>query len=127
MRAQTPEQCDELFGTYINSRDLDNLVALYEPRASLVNEDATMAHGTAAIRETMQGIFAAFPEAKITMNVVRVVHAGDDLAVLYNDWSAIGRAADGSPFTMEHKAMEIVRRQSDGTWRFAVDDPYARG
>jgi uncharacterized protein (TIGR02246 family) len=127
MRAQTPEQCDELFGTCVNSRDLDNLVALYEPRASLGNEDGTVAHGTAAIRETMRGIFAAFPEVKITMNVVRVVHAGDDLAVLYNDWTANGRAADGSPFAMEHKAMEIVRRQSDGTWLFAVDDPYARG
>jgi ketosteroid isomerase-like protein len=77
MPAQTPEQCDEL-GTYVNSRDLDNLVALYEPRASLGNEDGTVAHGTAAIRETMRGIFAAFPEVKITMNVVRVVHAGDD-------------------------------------------------
>jgi uncharacterized protein (TIGR02246 family) len=127
MPTQTPEQCDALFGTYINSRDLENLVALYEPQASLENEDGTAAQGSAAIRETMQGIFAAFPELKITMNVVRVVRAGDDLAVLYNDWSAIGRAADGSPFAMEHKAMEIVRRQSDGTWRFAVDDPYARG
>ena len=100
---------------------------LYEPRASLVNEDRTVAQGTAAIRETMQGIFAAFSEVKLTMNVMQVVHAGDDLAVLYNDWSASGKAADGSPFTMEHKAMEIVRRQSNGTWRFAVDDPYARG
>jgi hypothetical protein len=72
-------------------------------------------NGTAAIRETMHGTFAALPEAKITMNVVRAVRAGDDLAVLYNDWSAIGKAADGSPFAMEHKAMEIVRRQSDGT------------
>jgi uncharacterized protein (TIGR02246 family) len=127
MPAQTPEQCDELFGRYVNSRDLDNLVALYEAQASLMNEDGTAARGTPAIRETMQGLFAALPEAKITMNVVRVVRAGDDLAVLYNDWSAVGKTADGSPFAMKHKAMEIVRRQSDGTWRFAVDDPYARG
>jgi len=127
MPAQTPEQCDELFGKYFNAQDLDRLVALYEPQASLVNEDGIVAQGTRAIRETMQGVFAAFPQAKITINVVRVVHAGDDLAVLYNEWSASGKAADGSPFTMEHKAMEIVRRQSDGTWRFAVDDGYARG
>lgn len=32
-----------------------------------------------------------------------------------------------APFTMRHKATEIVRRQADGTWRFAIDDPYARG
>jgi uncharacterized protein (TIGR02246 family) len=114
-------------GRYVNSRDLNNLVALYEAQASLVHEDGTVYRGTAAIRETMQGLFVAWPEAKITMNVVRVVRAGDDLAVLYNDWSMVGRAADGSPFAMAHKAIEIVRWQSDGTWRFAVDDPYARG
>jgi hypothetical protein len=53
MPAQIPEQCDELFGKYVNSRDLDNLVALYEAQASLVNEDGTAARGTAAICETM--------------------------------------------------------------------------
>jgi uncharacterized protein (TIGR02246 family) len=127
MPAKTPEQCDELFGIYVNARDLDNLVALYEAQASLMNEDGTAARGTAAIREAMQGSFAALPEGKITMKVVRVVRAGDDLAVLYNDWSMVGKDADGSPFAMQHKSMEIVRRQPDGTWRFAVDDPYARG
>lgn len=127
MPARTPEQCDELFGSYVNARDLDNLVALYDPQASLVNEDETVATGSAAIRETFEGLFAALPEAKINMNVVRVVRAGADLAVLYNDWNMSGRMADGFPFSMRHKAMEIVRRQPDGTWRFVIDDPYARG
>jgi uncharacterized protein (TIGR02246 family) len=127
MPAQTPEQCEELFGRYLNSRELDNLVALYEPQASLGNEDGTVSSGSVAIRETMQAIFAALPEGKITMNVLRVVRAGDDLAVLYNDWSMVGRLANGSPVEIKHKAIEIVRRQSDGSWRFAVDDPYARG
>jgi|SRR5271166_4511717 len=127
MPAQTPEQCDELFGRYVNSRDLDNLVTLYEAQASLMNEDGTVSRGSVAIREAMQEIFAALAEGKITMNVVRVVRAGDDLAVLYNDWSLVGKTADGSPVAMKHKAVEIVRRQPDGTWRFAVDDPYARG
>ncbi len=127
MPAKTPEQVDELFGKYVNARDLENLVALYEPDASLMNEDRTAARGTSAIREAMQGIFAAFTEAHLTMNVVQVVRVGDDLAVLYNDFSMDGKAADGSSFSMQHKAMEIVRRQADGTWKFAVDDPYARG
>ena len=127
MAARTPEQCDELFGTYVNARDLDNLVALCEPQASLVNEDETVAAGSAAIRETFKGLFAASPEGKINMNVVRVVRAREDLAMLYNDWNMSGKTADGSPFTMQHKAIEIARRQPDGTWRFVIDDPYARG
>jgi uncharacterized protein (TIGR02246 family) len=127
MPARTPEQCDELFGAYVNARDLDNLVGLYEAHATLVNEDKTDNSGSAAIREALKGLFAAMPEAKINMNVIRVVRGGEDLAVLYNDWNMSGKTADGSPFTMQHKATEIVRRQPDGTWRFVIDDPYARG
>ena len=127
MPAQTPEQCDELFGKYVNARDLENLLALYEPQASLVNEDGTLARGIAAIRSSIQEIFAALPELKITMDVVRVLPTSSDLAVLYNDWSMVGKTTGGSPVAFHHKAIEVVRRQSDGTWRFAVDDPYARG
>jgi uncharacterized protein (TIGR02246 family) len=127
MSAQAPEQCDELFGKYANARDLDNLVALYEEQASLMNEDGTAVNGTAAIRNTLQGIFATLPEATITMKVLRVAKAGDDLAVLYNDWSLVGKSTDGAEVLMNHKTIEIMRRQADGTWRFAVDDPYARG
>ncbi|MDO8433372.1 MAG: SgcJ/EcaC family oxidoreductase [Candidatus Binatus sp.] len=127
MPAQTPEQCDELFGAYANTRDLDQLIALYEPQASLVNEDGIAVQGTAAIRETLQGLFAALSESKVTMNVVRVVPAGDDLAVLYNDWSMLGKSTDGSPVSIKHHALEVVRRQPDGAWRFVLDDPYARG
>ena len=64
---------------------------------------------------------------KFTMNVVRIVKAGDDLAVLYNDWSLSAIRPDGTPFAETGKATEIVRRQRDATWRFIVDDPRARG
>jgi hypothetical protein len=56
MPAQTPEQCDELFGRYVNSRDLDNLVALYEAQASLGNEDGTVSSGSIALRDDARNI-----------------------------------------------------------------------
>ena len=61
------------------------------------------------------------------MNVVLVVRSGEDLAVLYNDWSASAKGPDGAPFEMAGKAIEVVRRQPDGSWLFVVDDPFARG
>jgi uncharacterized protein (TIGR02246 family) len=127
MPAQSPEQCDELFAKFAQARDLDSLVGLYEEHASLVNEDRSVAVGTKAIRQTLQGMFAAMPEISLTMNVHQVIRGGDDLAVLHNDWTANGKTADGSPISMSHKALEVVRRQADGTWRFAIDDPYGRG
>ena len=37
------------------------------------------------------------------------------------------KGADGSPIERAGRAIEIVRRQADETWRIAIDDPYARG
>jgi ketosteroid isomerase-like protein len=56
------------------------------------------------------------------MNVTRTARAGEDLVVLYNEWIL---SAGGNE--MKGKAIEIVRRQPDGTWLFAIDDPFARG
>jgi uncharacterized protein (TIGR02246 family) len=125
MPAHTPQECDELFGRHLNAGDLDALAALYEPQASLVGQDGTVAQGSTAIREGLAGFIAMQP--RITMNVTKVVRAGDDLAILYNDWSLAAKGPDGKAVTMAGKAIEVVRRQRDGSWLFAVDDPFARG
>jgi|SRR5581483_132694 len=125
MPARTPEECDALFAEYAGAGDLDRLVALYEPHGTLVQQDGVAATGPAAIRDALGGLVAMKPTLR--MSVSRVVHAGEDLAVLYNEWSMTAKAPDGTPVEMQGKAMEIVRRQADGTWRFAIDDPWARG
>jgi hypothetical protein len=56
MVAQNPEDVDRLFGEYVNAGDLDGLVALYEPNASLVTADAGTLVGHAAIREYLRGM-----------------------------------------------------------------------
>ena len=109
----------------MNAGDLDALVALYEPNATLVAAADQPAVGQAAIREALAPMIAA--KARITMRIVRVERAGDDLARVYNDWSASATAPDGTTAETTGKAIEMMRRQPDGTWRFAIDDPYGRG
>jgi ketosteroid isomerase-like protein len=58
---------------------------------------------------------------------VKVVRTGEDLALVYNDWTLSATGPDGSPIQRSGKAIEVVRRQRDGSWRFAIDDPRARG
>lgn len=58
--------------------------------------------------------------------VVSVV-TRDDLAVVYNDWTLTATSSGAPPIERSGKAMEVVRRQPDGSWRFAIDDPFARG
>ena len=43
------------------------------------------------------------------------------------DWLALeSRTPDGKTVEMTGKAVEVVCRQADGSWKFAVDDPFSR-
>ncbi len=125
MPANTPEDCDRLFAQYLNAGDLEALAALYEPQATLVQRSGEERAGRGAIREAVAGFMPMKPQ--IQCNVIKIVRAGTDLAVLYNDWNGTLTDPSGNKITVSGKALEFVRRQADGTWRFVVDDPYARG
>jgi uncharacterized protein (TIGR02246 family) len=118
MRAQNPEACDDLFTRYLNSGDVASLLALYEPQASHIAPDGAVAHGSEAIRLVLHQFIAMQP--KLTVSLKKTVRAGDDLAVLYDDWTLAARGPDGSPIDMNGKGVHIVRRQRDGAWLYAV-------
>jgi uncharacterized protein (TIGR02246 family) len=122
--ANHPEDCDRLFAEAVNAGDLEAVVALYEPGASFVQRDGA-AVGHVAIRAAVGRMLAARPQ--ITCDVRRVTRSGEDLALLYNDWILTMPGPDGRAVERAGKALELVRRQPDGTWRFVIDDPYGRG
>jgi uncharacterized protein (TIGR02246 family) len=123
-RPSNPEDVDRLFGERVNAGDLEGLVALYEPTATLVRQDRSTATGTEEIRKELAQLMALRPQ--ITMNVSRIVNDGDTIAVLHDEWHATGTTPDGKPLILNGRASEVVRRQRDGTWRFVIDDPDAR-
>jgi ketosteroid isomerase-like protein len=55
---------------------------------------------------------------------VRTVVALNGIALLYNDWTAKSVSQDGQVRESAGKAVEVVRRQPDGRWLFAIDDPF---
>ena len=125
MPARKPEECDLLFGDYVNAGDLDAALALYEPTCAMVQRDGSVVVGHDGIRESLRRLIATKP--KMSIRTVRVIPAGEGLAMLYSDWSFTGKGPDGQPVTRAGHAVELVRRQADGTWRLAADDPFGRG
>jgi len=125
MAAKTPEECDALFERHLNAGDLDALVDLYEPGATLLPNPGESAVGRGAIREALSAFVAV--KAQIRLRVGQVTRAGDDLAMLYGDWSGHFTDPDGARVEIAGQSVEVVRRQPDGTWRFVLDDPYGRG
>ena len=125
MPAHNPEDCHRLFEYYLNAGDLNHLVMLYEDGCSLVRSDGGVGTGHAAVRAVYEPMLATRP--RIKLEVVKVVRTGADLALVYNDWTFTATGADGSPIQRSGKAIEVVRRQPDGSWRVAIDDPVGRG
>jgi uncharacterized protein (TIGR02246 family) len=123
MTAKQPEDVNRLFGERVNAGDLDGVVALYEPHATLVTQDAGVVAGRDAIRAYFEGMIAL--RATIDMGTSRVVPAGEDLAVTHHEWHATMQGPDGA-FELTGKATEVVRRQPDGRWLFVFDDPDLR-
>ena len=120
---QVPEDCDRVFASCVKARDLDGLMALYEPEAQYVRRNGTVVAGQGAIRELLQSLTNVPTE--IEMNVSIVV-ALNGIALIYNDWTAKAVSEDGRVRESAGKAVEVVRRQPDGRWLFAIDDPFGR-
>ncbi len=59
---------------------------------------------------------------KISMVAKEAVRTGD-IAVTGGTWSLTGTDADGEALEMSGRSVEVVRRQADGTWLFAIDLP----
>lgn len=124
MAAMSPEAVDELFERHLNAGDLEALVSLYEEDAVFVPQPGVVRAGRPAIREAFEAFLAARP--RLHLRVAQVVRSGD-LAVLYGEWSGTVTDPAGATQSIAGRSIEVVRRQADGTWRFVVDDPYARG
>ncbi len=122
MAARKPEEVHRLFSDALNAGQIDALMALYEPGASLVPEPGQLVTGTEAIRRALGAFLAMKPT--ITVGTRKSIQAGD-IALLYSTWSLRGTGPDGKAVTMAGQGTEVVRQQPDGTWRLVVDNPSA--
>ena len=121
MPARTPGDVDRLFAQALNSGDLEALVALYEPDAVLMPQPGKLVHGTGAIREALAQFVAGKP--KISLKP-RLNTYTNDLAVVSATWELSMTGSDGKPVSMTGQSVEVMRRQSDGTWWFVIDLPF---
>ena len=119
MFAASPEEVHALFIAAFNSRDIDSLVSLYEPDAVFVTGAGPIA-GHDAIREILQVFFEGHPKLSMT---TRSVVAGGDIALLQGEWTLAGVGPSGEPVTSQGRSGEVIRKQADGRWLFAIDQP----
>jgi enoyl-CoA hydratase/carnithine racemase/ketosteroid isomerase-like protein len=124
MAARSPEDLSKLFAERASAGDLDGLLELYEPAARFIGPNGGDANGEEAIRERLAGLLAMEPS--ISSTDIRVMSAGD-VALLSNRWRMSFGNEGGGSAGIEGTSTGVARRQSDGSWRFVIDDPASVG
>lgn len=120
MPAKTPEEIHTLIEAAFNTGDRDAFAQLHEDDATAVVPPAgRRVTGRAEIRAAVEPTFALAPSARI--EVVDKVE-GNGLALTHARWTLVG-TADGKPVEMSGHGTVVSRRQPDGSWRIALDNP----
>lgn len=107
--ATEPNDLGRFFIERANAGDVDGLVALYEPDAVLAFPPGSLATGHAEIRKVYEQFVAAAP----------VLEPGRQHPALVSG----DLAMTASTLTTGEVAVEIARRQPDGSWLWATDQP----
>ena len=104
-----------LFERYFAEGDLDGLMSLYEEAAVFPTP-----HGTSTGPDEIRATLKAYLDsgAKLAFGKSLVFAAGD-LALIHTPWTM--QMPDGS--TPDGATAEVVRRQSDGSWKYIIDNP----
>ena len=121
MPARSPEELGRLFASAMNSGNLEAIMALYEPGASMASAPGRVVTGAAAIRRVVSEHLAGKP--KITVSPKLLAQAGD-IALMATKWNVTGTGGDGKPINISGESAEVCRRQQDGTWRYLIDNAY---
>ena len=117
MSANSPEEICRLFQQYMAEGDIDSVLSVYDPEAVFLNQSGVVKSGEALRQELAP--FAAM-KAVFDFNIKQVVRSGD-IALMHTEWKV------SSPQQMSVYAIEVARRQPDGTWRWLIGDPFTVG
>ena len=118
-----PDDWPRQFEEQLNAGDLDGVMELYEPEARFVTRTGETLVGHNAIRKVVSGLIVA--KMQFHSRLVRAVIV-NEIAQLYTDFE--GTMVDGSGETVpvRNKAIEVLRRQPDGSWKLIMGDPNGR-
>lgn len=119
MRARNAAELDDLFEDAYAARDADALVALFEDDAVVLAPGGEQRRGRRAIAGLAQEFWTL--DAAYVSEVLGVVDTGD-VALVLTRWSLSRR--DGT-VADEGSAIDVARRQPDGTWRYLIGVPAA--
>jgi ketosteroid isomerase-like protein len=98
--------------------NIEALLSLYDPDAVFLNQSGEVKQG----RQGLRGEVGPLASAKATFDfrIKQIIQSGD-IALMHTLWTL------SSPQAMSVYAIEVARRQPDGTWCWLIGDPFTVG
>ncbi len=118
VHANSPADICRLFQQYMREGDLDAVLSVYESDAVFLNRDRTLRRGLRELEEELAPFVAE--KATFDYTIKEIIEAGD-IALMHTLW----RVSGSRPLSVY--ALEVARRQPDGTWRWLIGDPFTVG
>jgi ketosteroid isomerase-like protein len=118
MPAMTPEDICRLFQQSMAQGDLDAVMSVYDPEAVFLNQSREATKSREDLRRELSPLAAA--KTAFDFNVKQIIQTGN-IALMHTEWKVSG------PQPMTVYAIEVARRQPDGSWCWLIGDPYTVG
>ena len=118
MPAMSPEDICRLFQRSMAEGDLDSVLSIYDPEAVFLNQSREVTKGKEGLRQVLALLAAA--KTVFEFKVKQIIQTGG-IALMHTEWTVSGR----EPITQY--AIEVARRQPDGTWCWLIGDPFTIG
>jgi ketosteroid isomerase-like protein len=119
--ATGPEDIYPALGEVYNAGDLEALLSLYDPKAVFVIKPGRVTEGPAELRAALQRFIDL--RARLTVRPHTFIRS-DDLVLVLGEFMLVGRRHDGTPLDRKARFADVLRRQPDGRWLIAVDNPF---
>jgi ketosteroid isomerase-like protein len=116
-----PESFARAFAAIFNTQSLDRLLTLYTGHSVLNLGGGTLLKGQDQIRAGLANFLA--PQLPMIVSP-RFQTVSGETAVVAFDWSIDGTASDGRQVHLKGRAIDVIRRDSDGVWRQLLDQPF---
>jgi ketosteroid isomerase-like protein len=118
MQPNSPEEICSLFQQYMAEGDLELVLSVYDRDAVFLDESREVSSGIEELREEFAPFVAA--KSRFDFDIRQIIQAGD-IALMHTHWTISG------PQSRQVYAIEVARRQTDGSWRWLIGDPFTVG
>lgn len=106
-----------------HNKDIEGVMASYEPEAVVVFEPETPVSDPAILREMFQGMFMVNPVFEYSGHEVFV---NGNTAMHISPWSMTGTAPDGEAVAQSGLSIAVLRQQDNGDWLMIFDNPHGQ-